>query len=669
MSIEHQPLKSVMRTTDSSTYSDRDEAPSRINLTKGGGDRLISVEKIQLFILIIVAAVMLTLLVSGLAIAYRRAPARATFNGCNTNDCRFHAELLTRARADAVPLCANFYGHVCGNWYRMRDVGTGALDDPYFHDAELSFINLQTAKAKQTLPGSMFHKCFHETPLNRETLPLLRSLMVELGLFSYNAMAGRDPLDILLEMVLKRGMAFWLVEDWHQRMELCNDEQRYTKVVQQYLNIIGTFLNVSITGLLEDDKVILRSLLNITSAEPVEDVTSIDLIQRWTPHITGTLWLHLLNTHYAPYHVVRGNSTVLAEDVRLLNALDNLLSTIPPDRIVSVLAWHFVQEHGWMAGPEAEQLRFGTDASHEWRKKMTCLKYTRQVYGLFTDVGRDRFIYKASERGKIDDLLHSINRKAIAMVGGFRWIDDLSKEVISAKITDMKVELWPADPFFSYTALQHLYNNFPMTRDSFLESFLNATEIRRSLVNHVHADDVYNRDVMSPFGLFGYSHYLNTVMVSIAALNYPLYYPRGTLAMNYGGLGFQYAKEIVKVLDHVVWWSKSTASKYKLRMSCTVRGINEARVRNRFLLLLALDIAFWTFSTVIEDTSITSADLREYGAQATFFMTHCYSMCSSSRSETDECNYPLMNSYQFQKAFKCPDNTYMNPKQKCEVFF
>ncbi|XP_064468813.1 endothelin-converting enzyme 1-like [Ornithodoros turicata] len=677
-----------MRTTDCTTYSDTHEAPSRISLTKSG-HRAVSVEQIQILVVFIATAVMATLVVGSLVIASRRAPARATFNDCNSNDCRFHAKLLGRSRESGVPLCANFYSHVCGNWYPTRYVGRGALDDPYSHDAELSFINLETSKAKQTLPGSMFQKCFHETPLDREALPLLRSLMVELGLFTYNASTIRDPLDILLEMVLKRGMTFWydirllkpkdtprvilfhhhrLVEDWHQRMELCNDEQHFIKVVQQYLSIIGPFLNVSVTGLLEDAKVILRSLLNITWAEPFEGISSLDLIQRWTPHIPGHLWLHLLNAHYAPYHVVRTTSTVLAEDVRLLRVLDNLLHTIPSHRIVSVLAWHFVQEHGWMAAPEVEQLRFGTDRNREWRKKMACLKYTRQVYGLFTDVNRDRFVYKPNERRKIDYILRSLNRKMVEMVDGFRWIDDSSKEAISAKLADMKVELWPADIFFNYTSLQHLYSNFPMTSDSFLESFLNATEIRRSLVNHVHADDVYNRDITSPFGLFGYSHYLNTVMVSISALNYPLYYPHGTAAMNYGGLGFQYAKEIVKVLDHVVWWSKSAASNYKIRTSCTVRGIDGTRVRNRFLLLLALDIAFWTFGAEIEDAYITSADSRQYGTQETFFMTYCYSMCSSSRREMDECNYPLMNSYQFQRAFTCPDNTYMNPEQKCEVF-
>lgn len=160
----------------------------------------------------------------------------------------------------------------------------------------------------------------------------------------------------------------------------------------------------------------------------------------------------------------------------------------------------------------------------------------------------------------------------------------------------------------------------------------------------------------------------------MAALANPLLYESGTQAMLFGGLGYQYALEMVRALDTIgvtvdphgnivhQWLSGQSAAEYKKRVRC-LGEVNE----DIFPELPALELAYRAYISVVETEGPKLFSSRTE-AQV-FFITACLGMCKHHRGGSDtRCNKAVMAFRPFAKAFQCDSASEMNRPQKCAFF-
>ncbi|XP_075543935.1 endothelin-converting enzyme 1-like [Dermacentor variabilis] len=178
----------------------------------------------------------------------------------------------------------------------------------------------------------------------------------------------------------------------------------------------------------------------------------------------------------------------------------------------------------------------------------------------------------------------------------------------------------------------------------------------------------------SKYLLFNYM--MNSVDVAIGVVSRPLFYPQGTQAMLYGGLGFSMALQMVKTMDSegLKWHphhglaysikSRSTMSAYQAKDGCLI----EQGFPSVFPEIPAMEIAYAAYAKSNETHPPIDYALPE---DKVFFLTLCYMTCSQ-RGERNpsaaDCNKAVRGSAAFAEAFSCFKGSAMNPEKTCSFF-
>ncbi|KAH9378212.1 hypothetical protein HPB48_014908 [Haemaphysalis longicornis] len=255
-------------------------------------------------------------------------------------------------------------------------------------------------------------------------------------------------------------------------------------------------------------------------------------------------------------------------------------------------------------------------------------------------------------------------------------MDVETKAIFIEKLHKLRTVLWPADELLDSRALESAYYQFPDKGDSFLDIWIQSRRRLRQLLDrpgHTDATDVHPSR-MRPY--FIYVHALNTVRMSLGALAPPLYYARGNAAMLFGGLGYMYAKELVRAIDAAgvnllpsgalvesSWIGKGAVDEYNKRV------FNCLEAADIFPEVPALEVAYEAYKTT------TGSERRPLSTELTeeqeFFVMLCRIACASSSADNihgGDCNKAVSNFKPFAEAFRCGEGATMNPSTKCRFF-
>ncbi|XP_042142972.1 neprilysin-1-like [Ixodes scapularis] len=184
------------------------------------------------------------------------------------------------------------------------------------------------------------------------------------------------------------------------------------------------------------------------------------------------------------------------------------------------------------------------------------------------------------------------------------------------------------------------------------------------------------------------------VMFIMPSIHFPPYFDsRMPLAARYGGLGHVIGHEITHVFDpfmgnmdetgvKVNWFSDVSRVRFIGRLECLVRQYSEAShsYREPTSLTLSEDFAddsgleqtFAAYRSVVPRGDASSG-VGTLENDQLFFMATCHKWCSARLEgksayyspKNMRCNVPLMNSWDFARAFDCKPGSPMNPVHKC----
>ncbi|XP_077563200.1 membrane metallo-endopeptidase-like 1 isoform X2 [Haemaphysalis longicornis] len=250
----------------------------------------------------------------------------------------------------------------------------------------------------------------------------------------------------------------------------------------------------------------------------------------------------------------------------------------------------------------------------------------------------------------------------------------LAKGLSDSLLSFLKVTravIWPSEsaPGGMKEAIRRLHGNTVNDNRGFFGQWHSSREeLQRSLTSgdHVLAAEVYRLDLET---LSHYTRPLDVISVGLPALASPFYYPDGTAAMLYGGLGFRYAHRLfLAMYENRAASGDSNVTKSLVEVPSCPR---QAHSQSLFPSLPALEVAYSAYTQHMNGT----LDARIHGAENVtadqlFFLTVCHTLCAVGLETRipNACNDAVRNFPPFASAFNCPDKSPMNPETKCTIF-
>ncbi|KAH7945883.1 hypothetical protein HPB49_016845 [Dermacentor silvarum] len=171
--------------------------------------------------------------------------------------------------------------------------------------------------------------------------------------------------------------------------------------------------------------------------------------------------------------------------------------------------------------------------------------------------------------------------------------------------------------------------------------------------------------------LTSYDPVQNVISVATDVLGPPFYYPRGTSAMIYGGLGFVYAMEVVIALNSMRALIRDDLTSASTQAS-NARLWLPSTCENRDLLfpeLPALALAHAAYLRFRDADSDLPLKGLSYSPEQIFFISFCHATCLFYPNNTHSspvCNEVVKNFAPFSRAFSCPKDSETNPAMKCQ---
>ncbi|KAK8769763.1 hypothetical protein V5799_013772 [Amblyomma americanum] len=383
----------------------------------------------------------------------------------------------------------------------------------------------------------------------------------------------------------------------------------------------------------------------------------------------------LLNERVKPSRNFSEEDLMIFEQASLLEGINAAFSMYGNQELLIHICWLFRDVYGPIADPSLLLLhgrsRNASQASLRYCAHVVEASYQLLVSALFT-VSR----LTLDQRQFISGLLTAIHHEGVELVRNVHWLEWRSKSMAIAKFEDMHTVLWPRDELLTNDGLSTIYRVFPDNASSFREYWL-AT--RRAIRSYTAHDPEGSAEVLDAPGniaapLVSYVHALNAVLVSVAALATPLFNDSGTQAMQYGSLGYQYARQMVRALDgagtsvdlfgNLVprWLSEASAARYEKRVKCF--GAVDSDI---FPDVPALEVAYSAYRRASKKQApklfpkMTEAQV--------FFITVCLGMCQYQWGHSaGDCNKAMISFRPFAEAFQCDSGSSMRLAAKCGFF-
>ncbi|XP_070385124.1 endothelin-converting enzyme 1-like [Dermacentor albipictus] len=674
------------------------------------------------------AAMCCTLLVSGALVSFmvfmqRSLTSVDVENGafCKSRGCIQHRRMLRGQLDRNVDPCEDFSAFVCNRWRpnpQFVNLSRSTLTDMLL--AWLSDMRKLISRGMLYLPAgrkaaNMFRSCLTQT---QPHFKVLRSFMLNQSLRWPDKPVLTSVVGVLVAMALKWQAPLWfavhlLPNNSHRsrRRLLFSPNPRlaiwgsiYNRAVSyevyraywkefydQIASDMSRSLNESI--IMESfatHRDILGALFNATKKTKTPAI-----LQASSPVIGGEPLSEQLKRYVKVFPSVSDDDVVMLTDSAFVENVRSVLQRHDELDVLSHLAWLFVLEHAAVADPHlllvaAYGSRFDSlhwDISKEQGR--FCATEVETVYGLLVSAMFAVSRFSVAERDSIAERLHGLVRVAVDKASSTAWFDEDSRRAAALKLESVETVLWPRAELLTDEGLAGAYARFPDWADSFVDLWMQTRRAAWRLLGTAEGDDHFATPGGYVLPHVRYEHVLNSLFVSVAALAKPLYYSKGTKAMFYGGLGYQFTRQLVKAVDASGIKVDANGSIVHSLLSAATSGEFEERVRCRahipsrdqndgtfsdsesgpFPEVPAIEVAHaaWLASREARDLRLS----RRWSEAQLFFITACYAMCAHDwhgKFHAGHCNKAVRNFAPFAEAFNCSLGARMNPENKCTFF-
>ncbi|KAK8756379.1 hypothetical protein V5799_000933 [Amblyomma americanum] len=681
--------------------------------------------RVGLILLLFFALLFVALIV--LALLIKKQRPRDPVTVCSSQDCRRHAQELRAALNLSVDPCDDFHAFVCGSWERSSANGSAAgvyRDRLMVESAERAIGELQSdlillegASSKDSSRTAHLASLFYRSCSRPNAASDLHATTAKAKLERFRELRAKmrlswpedlrsptlEPVDVMLDLAINwnenflfdaqlvnvsgRPVTLFLTRGkplagWVHYVE----PSYYATYVTTYFQYLG--LNTSARDNHPPPNT-LRSLtrdflavkMDTATGEPNQTWFRLDLFDNPTPWIQPGLWLSLLNKHFSPDLSWSSEHWVVVQDSRLIEGVQSLLKKYNKRQFVIGLSWIFVQTHLW-AILDLPRIRFGTGATDEFVsliKKYSCLEYVQSRLGALVLPDLSALSSKRPDAKILERLVNATHD----LIEKLPWIGN-ERHAALHKTRYLTSSPFPHQTSFDVEGRETLYATFPPMGTDFATDFVESSLWFQSKRKERNLLALYGRRTSSGHAQVSYIYALNSVLISMAAFEAPLYYANSTYSVISSGVGSILAREVARAFDPtgseineegrtVIWWGPSRSRQYLDRVTCDLNASECCTSTKLFPLVPGLEIAFHAYKIQVRLDNDSPSDYRLQGLEnltddQIFFITYCYVLCGSYTAEGVSCNMPLKNFQPFSQAFGCAVGARMNPHHKCAFF-
>ncbi|KAL1471714.1 hypothetical protein MTO96_023541 [Rhipicephalus appendiculatus] len=639
---------------------------------------------------------------------------------CSTADCLRHVRELKEAMDTSVNPCDDFYKYTCGSWKPKRNERS-MVARMFDQMTDIAINEMEGPIDKAVVPKALdfFKSCAQPRDLTPADVKIFVDFKQHLGFYwPEEEQPANDALFSLLNMTINWKLNFLFTlralpvnkhrpQTLHISRGILNREwvdptwttQTFAEVVRLHCRLLGSEAppnawDVAVLKASVED-IIGATLATTPEAAGNSEFFALKEIELLMPKRADD-WLSSLNRLHSPQFTWTLDSPVVLEDEAILQNIQVLLQKYDEKKqtLMEGLSFVLIRSTLWLLSGKPE-LRFEVEPEvglHIWKR--ACLAYTAGNFGLLVAAKHIYARYTSTVRGELQGFHQSIQAAIKQQLEGAAWIDDTVKPKVIAKIDELTLDAVPEHEFFSEVDLARLYKDFPAIGPSFVANFISVAAAYRLLIGHDSFFSVYSKG-FGDGAASRYSYYYNTAYMSLGAMEPPILYLNGTMAMVYGSFGTLIAESMVRSFDkqgvrvnnrgnREQWWDSPA---YTERVSCDLlsdatsgedaktrrrsRDPREARLSALFPLAPALNTSFAahrkTFAVDENDHVHWRLEGLDYDDDQVFFLTYCLMTCAVN-STGESCNVPLRQLQKFASAFQCEPNSPMNPTKKCTFF-
>ncbi|XP_065296945.1 kell blood group glycoprotein-like [Dermacentor albipictus] len=551
---------------------------SQIVLTATGVS--IKVQHLTLMTVLMLIVMAVTIIIVFLFARGAKSPPSPPF--CKTEDCLVHSWRLSNGLNRDLDPCHNFSAYVCSTWSPSKGYlaySNSAMDDvrkswfPHFYSVLSEGMKSISVGHK---PMAMYESCMGNRSQYGSNLDIFWKFLNECRLSWPEKPTPSDTsaLDVLMTLEFK-----WQVPLFFQvrAMRLSSPNWRFILepsslipiLYKQHLTVKSTggyakywatffyILNRNYTKYGVDTKFInramvmegdvFRKLLNARRLQVIEPaLVRITRIGLHTPPLASKLWLRAFRqTELEPE--VKPNDQVFIGDVEFFRTMATVMSSNRRTELLSLIAWSCVQLFAPAADIQLLENRY--DQGITTYRPYFCERFVEAAYRLLVIALSSVSRFTPAQRAAVKAGFDSLVSAAADAANATQWLDIESRKLAVEKLRSTRLKLWPPERFLENDLLERMYSDFPSTELSFAEYWVKTSRCAAKM-HDPHADiDVFSFAVNYALPYVLYDASSGDVNVAVGAIAPPLYYPGGTDAMFYGGLGFSMALNLVASVD------------------------------------------------------------------------------------------------------------------------
>ncbi|XP_077527630.1 neprilysin-11-like [Haemaphysalis longicornis] len=399
-----------------------------------------------------------------------------------------------------------------------------------------------------------------------------------------------------------------------------------------------------------------------------DDLLSLRDVQSVWPAVSPREWVMLQDKYIRP--VV--GAQVPLENILLLNqpllaAVRRLMNDIPTYRLLNTLGWMFAYSYSWILSKDFDDLQDYTSPTRGVTQGLEgnsftyviCLAAVQEAFSVATMAPLFNTRLSALDRQEVASLLNASVEQLGSIVRASEGASNATRTEFSAKIDAFSHRrLLPLKLIEDVEVIDSLYASFPSpdTVHDFYQSWLESRKALRAKLTPGFSGDVLTAKPRWYAAEIVYAYSMNLMFIGLVTILPPSYSWHGSRVMTYAGLGFQFARQLVKSMDQrgrlvrhsgekANWWAHEQLCKFDRAESPKYK----AYIRDLFALTVAL-------STMKNVSTVDASPLRlklleDWTSEQTFYVSYCSHFCGQYGAR-DMCDL-AMNASEFRKAFKC----------------
>ncbi|KAK8773385.1 hypothetical protein V5799_012081 [Amblyomma americanum] len=424
--------------------------------------------------------------------------------------------------------------------------------------------------------ASMFNSCMMQTG---SQVDVIKEFMMKHGLaWPEDPVGGSNPLEVLFDLAFNWNVNLWFslkllssTVDDHQKRRLFLapydhlqfwraiswqlNKTRYETVYSNFLKIFANNTNELSPVRVAEDYDTFKNVFEVLIASRTGKgrVPAMFPLSHLNNHIEAPTAKDLKP---AIEKALRIEPPFTMDDLLLVSDMDLLKRVLKicgdvKDRVVRrQLSWLFLQAYASVANPAAVlRILHGSEHRAQEERLRFCSGQVEASYKLLVSAMAAVAHFSEEERKHVDSLLAAVQKTAVRKASAVSWLDKITRQIAAEKLSSVRTVLWPAKKFLTAQGLEEAYANFTDHASSFASFWIETRRSQRALVGTEAGlqELLIGDSIAQPYAQ--YEHVMNRLSLSLGALVPPLYYKSGTKAMQYGGLGYFYAKELVGAVD------------------------------------------------------------------------------------------------------------------------